>query len=179
VILNGLDIPSGFSILNPFSEPLHNVLHIFLPKRFSIPHNVLMQPKSFSNLRGAELFQNQNSLGRFMVRRTTIRKRMRAKLRQIKPELRKRMHDPVPQTGQWLRSVVQGYFNYYAVPGNNASLSLFRHRVLVCWWHSIRRRTQKHRINWTRMLTLAKRWLPRPAVLHPFPDARFAATHPR
>jgi hypothetical protein len=71
-----------------------------------------------------------------MVRRTTIRKRMRAKLRQIKPELRKRMHDPVPQTGQWLRS-------------------------------------------WTRMLTLAKRWLPHPAVLHPFPDARFAATHPR
>src|SRR6266853_1398637 len=121
----------------------------------------------------------KNSLGRFMVRRTTIRKRMRAKLRQIKPELRKRMHDPVPQTGQWLRSVVQGYFNYYAVPENNASLSLFRHRVLVCWWHSIRRRSQKHRINWTRMLALAKRWLPPPAVLHPFPDARFAATHPR
>jgi hypothetical protein len=114
-----------------------------------------------------------------MVRRTTIRKRMRAKLRQIKPELRKRMHDPVAKTGPWLRSVVQGYFNYYAVPGNNASLSLFRHRVLVCWWHSIRRRSQKHRINWTRMLTLAKRWLPSPAVLHPFPDARFAATHPR
>ena len=81
----------------------------------------------------------KNSLGRFMVRRTTIRKRMRAKLRQIKPELRKRMHDPVGQTGQWLRSVVQGHFNYYAVPGNNASLSLFRHRVLVCWWHTIRR----------------------------------------
>jgi hypothetical protein len=57
-----------------------------------------------------------------MVRRTTIRKRMRAKLRQIKPELRKRMHDPVAQTGQWLRSVVQGYFNYYAVPGNNAGI---------------------------------------------------------
>jgi RNA-directed DNA polymerase len=89
------------------------------------------------------------------------------------------LHDPVPNTGQWLRSVVQGYFNYYAVPGNNASLSLFRHRVLVCWWHSIRRRSQKRRINWTRMLDLAKRWLPQPAVLHPFPDARFAAIHPR
>ena len=98
----------------------------------------------------------KNSLGRFMVRRTTIRKRMRAKLRQIKPELRKRMHDPVVQTGQWLRSVVQGHFHYYAVPGNNASLSLFRHRVLVCWWHSIRRRSQKHRINWTRMLDLGE-----------------------
>jgi RNA-directed DNA polymerase len=56
---------------------------------------------------------------------------MRAKLRQIKPELHKRMHDPVAQTGQWLQSVVRGHFNYYAVPGNNASLSLFRHRVPV------------------------------------------------
>jgi len=136
------------------------------------------KPETFDFL-GFTHISGKNSLGRFMVRRTTIRKRMRAKLRQIKPELRKRMHDPVGQTGQWLRSVVQGYFNYYAVPGNNVSLSLFRHRVLVCWWHSIRRRTQKHRINWTRMLTLAKRWLPPPAVLHPFPDARFAATHPR
>ena len=136
------------------------------------------KPETFDFL-GFTHISGKNSLGRFMVRRTTIRKRMRAKLRQIKPELRKRMHDPVGQTGQWLRSVVQGYFNYYAVPGNNASLSLFRHRVLVCWWHSIRRRSQKHRINWTRMLALAKRWLPPPAVLHPFPDARFAATHPR
>jgi hypothetical protein len=65
-----------------------------------------------------------------MVRRTMIRKRRRAKLRQIKPELRKRMHDPVAQTGQWLQSVVQGHLNSYAVPGNTASLSLFRHRVL-------------------------------------------------
>jgi hypothetical protein len=47
-----------------------------------------------------------------MVRRTTIRKRMRAKLRQVKQQLRERMHDPVSQTGQWLQSVVQGYFNY-------------------------------------------------------------------
>jgi len=61
----------------------------------------------------------------------------------------------------------------------SASLSLFRHRVLVGWWHTIRRRSQKHRINWTRMLDLAQRWLPQPAVLHPFPDARFASTHPR
>ena len=87
---------------------------------------------------------------------------MRAKLRQIKPELHKRMHDPVPQTGQWLKSIVQGYFNYYAVPGNIASLSVFRDRVLVLWWHTIRRRSQKRRINWTRMLVLAQRWLPAP-----------------
>jgi len=77
----------------------------------------------------------KNNLGRFAVRRKTIRKRIRAKLRRIKPELRKRMHDPLTQTGQWLKSIVRGYFNYYAVPGNTASLSLFRHRLLVLWWH--------------------------------------------
>jgi len=89
------------------------------------------------------------------------------------------MHDPLFQTGQWLKSIVQGYFNYYAVPGNTANLSLFRHRLLVLWWHSVRRRSQKHRISWTRMLGLAKRWLPAPQVLHPYPDVRFAASHPR
>jgi len=67
----------------------------------------------------------------------------------------------------------------YAVPGNTHSLSLFRHRVLVHWWHSIRRRSQKRPISWTRMLVMAKRWLPEPGVLHPYPEARFAATHPR
>src|SRR5881275_59176 len=117
--------------------------------------------------------------GAFMVRRTTIRKRMRAKLRQVKQQLRERMHDPVPQTGQWLKSVVQGYFNYYAVPGNLTSLGVFRDRVLAHWWRTIRRRSHKHRISWTRILVLAQRWIPQPRALHPFPDARFAATHPR
>src|SRR5262249_50320213 len=73
----------------------------------------------------------KNSLGRFMVRRTTIRKRMRGKLRKMGQQLRERMHDPVPQTGRWLQSVVQGYFNYYAVPGNLTSLGVFRDRVLA------------------------------------------------
>ena len=114
-----------------------------------------------------------------MVRRTTIRKRMRAKLREVKQQLRERMHDPVSQTGQWLKSVVQGYFNYYAVPGNLASLGVFRDRVLALWWRTIRRRSQKRRISWTRTLAVAQRWLPQPRALHPFPDARFAATHPR
>ena len=121
----------------------------------------------------------KNGLGRFMVRRTTIRKRMRAKLREVKQQLCKRMHDPVPQTGGWLKSVVQGYFNYYAVPGNLKSLGVFRDRMIALWWRTIRRRSQHRRISWTRTLALAQRWLPQPRALHPFPDARFAATHPR
>jgi RNA-directed DNA polymerase len=107
------------------------------------------KPETFDFL-GFTHISGKNGLGRFMVRRTTIRKRMRAKLRQVKQQLRKRMHDPVPHTGQWLKSVVQGYFNYYAVPGNLASLGVFRDRVLALWWRTLRRRSQKRRISWTR-----------------------------
>jgi RNA-directed DNA polymerase len=136
------------------------------------------KPETFDFL-GFTHISGKNGLGRFMVRRTTIRKRMRAKLREVKQQLRQRMHDPVPQTGQWLKSVVQGYFNYYAVPGNLASLGVFRDRVLALWWRTLRRRSQKRRTSWTRILELAQRWIPQPRALHPFPDARFAATHPR
>ena len=73
-------------------------------------------------------------MGRFAVRRTTIRMRMRAKLRELRQELHKRMHDPVPQTGGWLKSVVQGYFHCYAVSGNLKSLAVFRDRLLGLWW---------------------------------------------
>jgi RNA-directed DNA polymerase len=109
----------------------------------------------------------------------TIRKRMRAKLQEIKRQLRARMHDAMPQTGAWLRAVVQGHFNYYAVPGNLDSLGVFRQRVLGRWWRVLCRRSQKRRLTWARMLAVAKHWLPHPRVLHPYPEQRFAASHPR
>jgi RNA-directed DNA polymerase len=71
---------------------------------------------------------------------------MGAKLREIKQQLRERMHDPVRQTGQWLKSVVQGYYHYYAVPGNIDSLSVFRDRLTGHWWQTLRRRSQKRRL---------------------------------
>ena len=136
------------------------------------------KPETFDFL-GFTHISAKNGIGRFTVRRTTIRKRMRAKLRQIKQELRSRMHDPVPRTGEWLKSVVQGYLNYYAVPGNLESMAVFRNRTLGLWWRRLRRRSQKRRLSWTRMLALGKRWLPSPRVLHPYPADRFAASHPR
>jgi len=135
------------------------------------------KPDTFDFL-GFTHISGKNRLGRFAVKRRTIRKRMRSKLREIKQQLRPRMHDPVPQTGEWLRSVVQGYFNYYAVPGNLDSLSLFRDRLLGTWWQTLCRRSQ-YRLPWKRMLKLGTRWLPSPHVLHPYPAVRFAATHPR
>jgi len=136
------------------------------------------KPETFDFL-GFKHISGKNRLGRFTVRRKTIRKRMGAKLREAKQQLRERMHDPVRQTGQWLKSMVQGYYHYYAVPGNIDSLSVFRDRLTGHWWQTLRRRSQKRRFSWTRMLALADRWLPRPRVLHPYPADRFAASHPR
>jgi RNA-directed DNA polymerase len=136
------------------------------------------KPETFDFL-GFTHISGKNGIGKFTVRRMTIRKRMRAKLRQIKQELHRRMHDPVSQTGKWLQSVVQGYFNYYAVPGNLDSLAVFRQRLLGLWWRRLRRRSQRDRFSWNRTLALGLRWLPAPHVLHPYPVVRFAATHPR
>jgi RNA-directed DNA polymerase len=136
------------------------------------------KPETFDFL-GFKHISGKNGIGRFTVRRTTIRKRMRAKLRQIKQELHRRMHDPVPETGGWLKSVVQGYFHYYAVPGNLESLAVFRDRLLGLWWRNLRRRSQQRHLPWTRMLALGRLWLPQPCVLHPYPAVRFAASHPR
>ena len=104
---------------------------------------------------------------------------MRAKLGAIKAELRRRMHDPIPQQGQWLRQVVRGYFAYHAVPTNIASLSAFRHHVGDLWRRALKRRSQKDRTTWSRIAALAADLLPVPRILHPWPDARFAVTHPR
>jgi len=136
------------------------------------------KPETFDFL-GFTHISGKNRLGRFTVRRKTIRKRMRAKLREIKQQLHERMHDPVRQTGQWLKSIMQGHFNYYAVPGNLDSLGVFRDRVLGHWGHSLRRRSQKRPISWEPILALAARWLPPPRVIHPYPAVRFAANHPR
>lgn len=117
--------------------------------------------------------------GRFTVKRKTIGKRMRAKLQEIRQKLRQRMHDPVPRTGKWLRSVVQGYFQYHAVPGNGKRLMTFRDAVVRYWRQTLRRRSQRHRINWERMTRLVRRWIPSVRILHPYPNVRFDATHPR
>jgi len=136
------------------------------------------KPETFDFL-GFTHISGKNRFGRFTVRRKTIRKRMRGKLQQLKQELHRRMHDPIAQTGRWLRSVVQGYFNYYAVPGNLDSLAEFRQRLLALWWRRLRRRSQKYPFSWTRTLALGDHWLPQPRVLHPYPADRFAASHPR
>jgi group II intron reverse transcriptase/maturase len=110
--------------------------------------------------------------GRFWVRRITISKRMRTKLREVKDQLKERRHQSVPEQGRWLASVVRGHCAYYAVPGNRTAVASFRTQVTKLWQEALERRSQRTRINWGRMNRLATRWLPPARVLHPFPDAR-------
>ena len=136
------------------------------------------KPETFDFL-GFTHISGKNRRGQFTVKRKTIAKRLRGKLQEIKQQLRQRRHDPIAQTGKRLRSVVQGYFNYHAVPGNLDRLRIFRDRLTRLWRTQLRQRSQRHRLNWDRLHRLAVRWLPAPRVLHPWPSQRFAATHPR
>lgn len=117
--------------------------------------------------------------GWFTVKRRTVKKRLRDKLQEIRQELRKRWHERVADTGSWLRSVVQGYFNYHAVPGNFAALQTFRREVARAWLAALRRRSQRHRLPWERFGSIVDRYLPPPRIQHPEPGVRFDAMHPR
>jgi RNA-directed DNA polymerase len=113
--------------------------------------------------------------GRFKLKRVTSKKKMRSKLHAVKAEMRRRMHHPIPEQGRWLASVLQGHYNYYAVPDNSEALHGFRRRVIRLWLQALRRRSQKDRLTWERMYRLADRWLPKPRILHPWPNRRFDA----
>jgi group II intron reverse transcriptase/maturase len=134
----------------------------------------LGKPETFDFL-GFTHICGKSKSGRFWLRRITISKRMRAKLREVNDQLKRRRHQPIPVQGQWLRSVVQGHRAYYAVPGNTDAVTAFRTQVTRHWYQALRRRSQRRRITWARMNRIASRWLPPARVVHPFPDVRFAA----
>ena len=136
------------------------------------------RPDTFAFL-GFTFICSKSRRGFFQLQRKTRRDRMQTKLQEIKAELRRRMHQTIPDQGHWLRQVVTGHFAYYAVPTNSRSLSAFRHYVSDLWRRTLRRRSQKDGFTWERMTKLADDWLPAPRILHPWPDQRFAVKHPR
>jgi len=110
--------------------------------------------------------------GRFTVVRQTLRTRLQAKLSEVKAELRRRLHAPIPVVGTWLRSVVAGHLRYYGVPMNGPALATFCFQVGRLWYRALRRRSQTARLNWERMRRLLRRWLPPPRITHPYPLRR-------
>jgi RNA-directed DNA polymerase len=138
----------------------------------------LGKPETF-NFLGFKLICGRSRSGQFLIKRKSRRDRMRAKLREIKEELMRRRHEPIPEQGKWLAHVVQGYFMYHAVPTNWASLNAFRYYVQRLWLRALRRRSQKAKFAWERMEKLADDRLPKPQILHPWPHLRFAVRHSR
>jgi group II intron reverse transcriptase/maturase len=138
----------------------------------------LGKPETF-NFLGFTFICGKSRRGHFLIHRKTRRERMRAKLLEIKQELRRRMHQPIREQGQWLKQVVGGYFRYFAVPTNSRALGLFRYQVTILWGRLLSRRSQKGRRTRVWMAMLADYWLPTPRILHPWPEQRFAVKHPR
>src|SRR5246127_2086760 len=138
----------------------------------------LGKPESFVFL-GFTFICGKSQQGRFLLKRRSRSDRMKAKLKDVSNELRHRMHWPIPEQGEWLRQVVTGHFAYYAVPTNIRALTAFRLCVTNLWRRTLERRSQRSRLVWERTAKLSDDWLPRPRILHPWPDRRFAVNHPR
>ena len=130
------------------------------------------KPATFNFLGFTHICGKKRSNGMFTVVRQTIRKRLQAKLSEVKTELRRRLHHPVPEVGQWLRSVVSGHFRYYGVPMNAPALHIFRFQIGWLWHRALSRRSQNGRILWDRMRRLINRWLPPVRIYHDYPLRR-------
>jgi group II intron reverse transcriptase/maturase len=129
------------------------------------------KPETF-NFLGFTHICGKKRNGRYTVLRQTIRKRLQAKLAEVKEELRRRMHQPIPEVGNWLKSVVGGHIRYYGVPMNAPALALFRFQVGRLWHRALQRRSQTAKVRWDRMKRLIDRWLPAARICHPYPLRR-------
>jgi group II intron reverse transcriptase/maturase len=138
----------------------------------------LGKPETF-NFLGLTFICGKSRQGNFLIKRKTRRDRMQGKLQDIKKEMRRRMHQSIPEQGKWLRQVVTGYFNYHAVPTNRRAVVAFRTEITKGWRWILKRRSQKGDLTWDRIKKLADDWLPTPRILHPWPNQRFAVKHPR
>jgi len=136
-------------------------------------------PETFSFLGFTHICGTSRQTGYFTIIRKTISKRRAAKLKQMHAELKQRLHDPLAETAKWLQSVVRGYFQYHAIPGNERSLDQFRSPVLRSWLRQIRRRSQRSHWTWERFLERLGGLLPAVCTVHPYPTTRFDAKYPR
>ena len=136
------------------------------------------KPETFVFLGFTHYCGHLRSSGAFTAWRITAPKRMAAKLKALKVELQRRKHHRSSEVGEWLRQVVNGYYQYHAVPGNSSQLYAFRRRVCRLWRSTLVRRSQRARLRWERLAPVLDRWIPLPRILHPHPNDRFYATHP-
>ena len=132
----------------------------------------LGKPETFAFLGFTHICGTSKS-GGYLILRHTIGKRLREKIRQVKETIRRMMHRPITEQALHLRRVMNGYFNYFAVPTNNRAINSFYYHVIWHWHRTLARRSQNGRMPWERMKRLIDRWLPPARLRHPLPDVRF------
>lgn len=136
------------------------------------------KPETFTFL-GFRHICSTDKKGRFTILRETIKKRLIAKAKQVRSELRRRINDPIIEVGEWLKKVLQGHYQYYGVPRNWKAMGHYHYLITRAWHATLSRRSQKGYLNWERYRPLIDRWLPRPKLHHPHPLTRFQCQHPR
>jgi RNA-directed DNA polymerase len=138
------------------------------------------KPETFDFLGFTHICSRTQKGNRFTLRRKTIAKRLRTKLKEVREAIIRRRHEPVPALGKWLRSVIQGHLNYFAVPGNRKAVDRFRTEINRAWLFALRRRSQKSRnLTWDRIKSLIQTWIPTVKTQHPYPDQRLCVNYPR
>ncbi len=138
------------------------------------------KPETFDFLGFTHICSRTLKGNHFTIHRKTIAKRLRAKLKEVREEVIRRRHEPVPVLGKWLRSVVQGHLNYFAVPGNTTAIKAFRREINKAWLYALRQRSQKSSyLPWDRIKLLIATWIPTAIILHPYPSQRLRVNYPR
>ena len=132
------------------------------------------KPPTFNFLGFTHICDKTRKGAKFVVLRRTMARRMHAKLKAVKDDLRRRMHEPIRKVGRWLGQVVAGHYRYHGVPRNYAALDVFRDRVRRLWQRAMSRRSQFGYLGQAKMTRIATRWLPRPRICHPYPEVRLA-----
>lgn len=113
------------------------------------------------------------------MRRQTVTKRLRTKLKDVKETLMRNRHEPLAKLGDWLGKVVRGYLNYHAIPGNIEQVAVFRSEATKIWYRALKRRSQRCKMTWGTFGKLVDHWLPKARIMHPYPNERFYAKHPK
>ena len=131
------------------------------------------KPETFDFLGFTHICAKRLSDGGFKLLRVTKAKQQRRKLQWLRRRLMALRHHNLLLVGRWLTRLVEGHFNYFAVPGNVQAMDAFRREVARAWLRALRRRSQKGaKLTWASVKRLIEHFLPKARVRHPYPNQR-------
>ena len=133
------------------------------------------KPESFDFLGLTHVCAHRRSDGGFTVRRLTIAKRQRVKLKEVRERVMRNRSIPVVDQGRYIGAVIRGAIQYYGVPGNRRALEALRTEICKSWFRALRRRSQKAtKLTWAKFGRLVRLWVPSIRLVHPYPSERLS-----